>query len=279
MESDSFFCQLFKQLPQTLFELIDLPAARADAYRFDSVEVKKSFRIDGIFVPLRTTLPFYIVEVQFRRVQKFYANLFAKVFWYLEENDPKQDWEAVAIFPSRREEPKYRKPYECLLQSRHVRRIYLDELPMPADPSPGLGILHLVSAAPYQTKELVGRIIKKAHTEYGDTEVGQNVIQLAEELLIRKFSDLGREEVRKMFHLEDLRKTRVWQEAHEEGVEEGLEKGIEKGMEKGIEKGKIIVKQEMIQNFLAQGMPLKKVAELMKMSVADVKRLATDHAP
>ena len=38
METDSFFCQLLKQLPQTLFELLGLPAKQARGYRFDSVE-------------------------------------------------------------------------------------------------------------------------------------------------------------------------------------------------------------------------------------------------
>ena len=85
METDAFFCQLFKQLPQTLFELIELPAARAKSYRFDSVELKKSFRIDGLFLPKRASLPLYFVEVQFQRVQTFYANLFAKVFCDLDE--------------------------------------------------------------------------------------------------------------------------------------------------------------------------------------------------
>src|SRR5271166_5247409 len=127
METDAFFYQLFNKLPQTLFELIDLPAARAKAYRFDSVEVKKAFRIDGLFVPKRATLPLYFVEVQFQRVQTFYANLIAKVFSYLEENDPKQEWVAVAIFRSRKEEPKHLGPYEDLLQSKRVKRIYLDE--------------------------------------------------------------------------------------------------------------------------------------------------------
>ena len=51
METDSFFCQLPKQLPETLFELLGLPAECAAEYRFDSVEVKKSLRIDGLFVP------------------------------------------------------------------------------------------------------------------------------------------------------------------------------------------------------------------------------------
>src|SRR5437879_10177668 len=103
METDSFFYRLFNDLPQTLFELIGLPAARAKAYRFDSVELKKAFRIDGLFVPKKRTLPVYFAEVQFQRRQKFYANLFAKVFSYLDENDPKQEWVAVAIFPTRKE--------------------------------------------------------------------------------------------------------------------------------------------------------------------------------
>jgi hypothetical protein len=36
------------------------------------------------------------VEVQFQRLPKFYANLIAKVFCYLDENDPTQEWVAVA---------------------------------------------------------------------------------------------------------------------------------------------------------------------------------------
>ena len=73
METDSFFCQLLKQLPQTLFELLGLPAKQARGYRFDSVEVKKSFRIDGLFLPRRASMPLYFVEVQFRSLATFYA--------------------------------------------------------------------------------------------------------------------------------------------------------------------------------------------------------------
>ena len=76
----------------------------------------------------------------------FYANLFAKVFCYLQENDPAQEWVAVAVFRSRSVEPEKRTPYEDLIQSHRVRRIYLDELALPADPPVGLGILQLVTA-------------------------------------------------------------------------------------------------------------------------------------
>ena len=258
MESDSFFCQLFKQLPETLFELLDLPATQAKAYRFDSVELKKSFRIDGLYLPNRATLPLYFVEVQFRRVQKFYANLFAKVFCYLEENDSKQDWVAVAIFPSRKEEPKYLGPYEDLLRSHRVHCIYLNELPSLAEQSPGLGILQLVSATPEQAKEILNRLVKKSLSVFGDADLGDSVLQLAEELLIRKYAQLGREEVRKMFHLEDLRKTRVWQEAHEEG--------------------KSLANRELAQKLLAKGMSPKQVAELTTLRIDEVKRLAKNRS-
>jgi predicted transposase/invertase (TIGR01784 family) len=179
METDSFFCQLFKQLPQTLFDLLGLPSERARAYRFDSVEVKKSFRIDGLYLPQEGGLPVYFVEVQFHASAKFYANLFAKVFCFLEEKDPGQDWAAVAIFESRRFEPKRLEPYQDLLHSKRLTRVYLDEFKMPADPPLGLGILQLVSAPESDVKNLVGRLMQKAAREVVDSESGRKVIELA----------------------------------------------------------------------------------------------------
>src|SRR3954453_11389040 len=162
METDSFFYRLFNLLPQTLFELLGLPAARAKAYRFDSVEVKKAFRIDGLFVPKKGKQPVYFVEVQFQRSAKSYANLFAKVFSYLEENDPMQEWGALAIFPTRHEDLKHPGPYEDFLQSKRVRRIYLDELVLPAEISPGLGILKLVSLPLDEVKSLAQKLAREA---------------------------------------------------------------------------------------------------------------------
>jgi hypothetical protein len=120
METDSFFWQLLKQLPETLFALLGLPAEAAAAYRFDSVEIKKSYRLDGLFVPVKANLPVYFVEVQFRRARRFYANLLAKVFSYLDANDPNQDWQAVAFFGNRAAEPRPQPPYEDLLASPRV---------------------------------------------------------------------------------------------------------------------------------------------------------------
>jgi predicted transposase/invertase (TIGR01784 family) len=268
MEAESFFYQLLKQLPQTLFELLGLPPDRARAYRLDAVEVKKSFRIDGLFLPRKASLPLYFVEVQFQRLATFYANLFAKVFCYLEENDPTQEWLAVAIFRSRSVEPDQLGPYEALLQSGRVKRIYLDEYSMPADPPLGLGILQLVSAPANLAKRLVARLLHQAELELANSELGGKVVELVEELLIRRFPQLDREEVRKMFQLHDLRETRVWQEA--------VEEGIEKGVEKGVEKGKALAQAELVRRWLAKGMATKEIAELLEISPQQVRRLAKE---
>jgi predicted transposase YdaD len=48
METDSFFYQLLKQLPETLFELLGQPLTELAEYRFDAPEIKKkSYRLDG----------------------------------------------------------------------------------------------------------------------------------------------------------------------------------------------------------------------------------------
>lgn len=257
METDAFFYRLFSQLPQTLFELLGLPAAQAKAYRFDSVELKKAFRIDGLFVPKKRNLPLYFVEVQFQRSPKFYANLFAKVFSYLEKNDPAQEWIAVAIFPTRNEEPTHLGPYEDFLESKRVRRIYLDELGASATLTPGLGILNLLSVPPGEVKAFTHRLVESAQGG-----VGPKVIELVEELLIRRFADLTREEIRTMFKLTDIRKTRVWKEAHGEGKEQGKEEG------------KIAAKQEWIKKWLARGMSEKQIADLLEVDVKEVRRFA-----
>lgn len=270
METDSFFYQLFKKLPQTFFELLHQPSERARVYRFDSVEVKNSFRIDGLFVPRRPELPLYFLEVQNQLVPNFYANLLAKVFWYLQENDPGQNWAAVALFGSRKFAPVQLEPYRELMESGRVTRIYLDEYPMPADPPVGLGILQMVSASESEVPGLAGRLVAKAESNLVDSETGDKVIELAEELLMRKLKHLDREGIRKMLQLHDIRESKAWQEAHEEGVQKGVQKGVQEGIRKE--------KRTLVQKWLAKGKSVKEIAELMEITTKEVRRLAKDAA-
>ena len=252
METDSFFYQLLKQLPETLFALLDQPLTRIADYRFDALEVKKSYRLDGLFVPIRRNLPLYFVEVQFQRTPGFYANLFAKVFSYLEANDPVQEWMAIAIFPNRAAEPKRRGPYEDLLASPRVRRIYLDKLSVAGQAPPGLTILQLASSTQNETVELVSSLLRRARQE-PDCERADTIIELTEEVLIRRYHDLDREEIRRMFKLHDIRKTRVWQEAYEEGSNNR--------------------NRQLVERLQADGKTQKEIAELLGISLAEVRRL------
>jgi predicted transposase/invertase (TIGR01784 family) len=181
MKTDSFFWHLFKELPETLFALLGLPERQAAAYQFDAVELKKTHRLDGLFVPKRANLPLYFVEVQFHREASFYANLFAKVFLYLEANNPSQDWHAVALFASRSIEPKELKPYRALLESTQVHRLYVDELSIADSDVPGLQVLQLLQAPESKDAELLPGILDRVKRE-PDCDRQKAIIQLIEEL-------------------------------------------------------------------------------------------------
>jgi predicted transposase/invertase (TIGR01784 family) len=265
METDSFFWQLLKKLPDTLFALLGLPPDRAANYRFDAVEIKKSYRLDGLFVPTLRNLPVYIVEVQFRRDKRFFPNLFAKVFSYLEANDPDQDWRAVAIFVDRKTEPKPQPGYKFLLESAQVRRIYLDELEVPDNAAPGVKLLQLVSAPESETRERVSKLIRESRQEF-DCEHSNVIVELMEELLMRRFKEMNREEIRQMFQLHDLRESKVWQEAHKEGKDEGKDEGKEEG--------RMLEKQDLVKRWHAKGKTIKEIAELLEIPAVEVRRMA-----
>jgi predicted transposase/invertase (TIGR01784 family) len=270
METDAFFYRLFSQLPQSFFELLGLPAARAQAYRFESVELKKAFRIDGLFLPKRRKLPLYFVEVQFQRVANFYANLFAKVFAYLEENDPRQDWVAVAIFPTRSEEPRHLGPYADLLQTQRVKRIYLEDLASASDLPVGLGVLQLLFASKTQATELAARLVQQASATTGDSELQAKVIELVERLLLLRFPEFDRETMRMKFKLHDIRDSKVWKEAHQEGREEGREEGRGEGDARRLRK--------TIETLLAKRKTLKEIGALLDISVGQIKAIMQNHS-
>jgi predicted transposase/invertase (TIGR01784 family) len=69
-----------------------------------------------------------------------------------------------------------------------------------------------------------------------------------------------------MFKLHDLRESRVWQEAFQEGEEEGIEKG--KAEER------LLMQQEFLERLLAEGMPVKEIAKLLNLPLAKVRRMA-----
>lgn len=89
MERDAIFYTIFQRFPSLLFALITQPPANAEAYRFNSVEIKEpTFRIDSVFLPSENALPkiVFFAEVQFQKNESLYHRFFSEFLLYLYRN-------------------------------------------------------------------------------------------------------------------------------------------------------------------------------------------------
>jgi len=218
MRTDTIFYQLFQTFDTLLFELIGEPVENAVGYKFQSVEVKeKAFRLDGIFYPPNNTkLLIYFVEVQCQDKPDFYWDLVAEIAIYLKQYKPQQQWKAVAIFSKRSYDPGKLAHYEEFFDSDRIIQIYLNELPK--SESLALGIVQLVIAKPRNAVSLAKKLVMNANEQI-------EILKLIETVLIAKFPKLSRAEIEAMFTLSDLKQTRVYQDAHLEGLQEGRQEG------------------------------------------------------
>jgi predicted transposase/invertase (TIGR01784 family) len=220
MHTDTIFYQIFLTFHTLLFEILGEPTENATDYKFTSVEVKeKAFRFDGIFMADRLEKPIYFVEVQFQPKPDFYWELIAEINIYLNQFKPVQDWQAVALFAKRSLDIRELTAYQQeLINSGRIKRIYLDELP---PGSIGMGLIELIVSKEAQAPELVKTLMARTKTEVENEREKQGIIKLLETVLLSKFSQLSRQEIEAMFLVSDIKQTRVYQEAKQEGREEG----------------------------------------------------------
>lgn len=233
MRTDTIFYQLFLKFHGLLFELLGQPVENADRYQFTSVEVKeKAFRFDGIFMPTTSDRPIYFVEVQFQDKPDFYWEFITEINIYLNQYKPVQDWQAVAIFANRNIEVKVLTTYQQeLVDNSRIVRIYLDELR--SQDSIAIGLIQLITSKDEEAPQLVKRLLAKARIDLTDLAFQESIIELLESVLLSKFPKLSRKEIETMFALSDLRQTRVYQEAMEEGEARGEAKGEARGRQEG----------------------------------------------
>jgi predicted transposase YdaD len=105
-----------------------------------------------------------------------------------------------------------------LINSGRIKRIYLDELP---PGSIGMGLIELIVSKEAQAPELVKTLIARTKTEVENDREKQGIIELLETVLLSKFSQLSRQEIEAMFLVSDIKQTRVYQEAKQEGRQNG----------------------------------------------------------
>ncbi|MBC5798287.1 DUF2887 domain-containing protein [Sphaerospermopsis sp. LEGE 00249] len=218
MHTDTIFYQIFLTFHTLLFELLGEPTEKAEGYKFTSVEVKeKAFRFDGIFMPDSGEKPIYFVEVQFQPKPEFYWEFITEINIYLNQYKPQQDWQAVALFAKRSLDVEVLTNYQQeLVNSGRIKRIYLDEI---SSGSIGMGLIELIVSKENQAPELVKNLMQRTQTEITNNSEREGIIELLETVLLSKFSQLTRQEIEAMFLVNDIKQTRVYQEAKQEGRE------------------------------------------------------------
>ncbi|MBD2146456.1 DUF4351 domain-containing protein [Sphaerospermopsis sp. FACHB-1194] len=86
-------------------------------------------------------------------------------------------------------------------------------------------ILPNLSHFSYSAPELVKNLMQRTQTEITNNSEREGIIELLETVLLSKFSQLTRQEIEAMFLVNDIKQTRVYQEAKQEGREEGEQEG------------------------------------------------------
>ena len=175
-----------------------------------------------------TDLPILFVEIQGYKDRNnvLYSSFFSQVFLYLHTYQPKNDWRGILIFSKRSLDTGLPIQYQDFAKSQRFQRIYLDELSSINDLSIGLSLLQLIGlkedVAPQQAKQL----IQRAAQEATNVLLQRKIIELVETIFVYKFPELGRQEIEAMLGLEELKQTKVYQEALEEGRQEGRQEGL-----------------------------------------------------
>ncbi|MBD2327648.1 Rpn family recombination-promoting nuclease/putative transposase [Alkalinema sp. FACHB-956] len=219
MRRDSIFYKLFQQSPALLFDLLPEAPSNADAYKFDSIEVKEtSFRIDGVFLPPDPSGVVFFAEVQFQHDPLLYERLVCEAALYFYRNrDRCRDWKLVAIYPDTATEQADCEPHQYLIDTGKLTRIYLDQVRSWADLSIGIQLMILTTL-----EETAA--ITAARTLVQQTQNDRAIIEMISTIMVYKFTNLTRDEVAAMIGI-TLENTPIYRSIFAEGEQAGEQHG------------------------------------------------------
>jgi predicted transposase/invertase (TIGR01784 family) len=102
-------------------------------------------------------------------------------------------------------------------------------------------------------------LVARTRQEVNDAEMQEKFIELIKTILVYKFSKLSREDIAAMLRLDDLKQTRVYRDALEEGRQEGRQEG----------------KLEAAVPLLLQaGLTVEQIAEQLQLDLVAVQQVA-----
>ena len=198
---------------------------------------------------------FYFVEVQFQEKTDFWWRFLTEIFVYLGQYKPANDWLAVAMFSTRRQDPGLPRPYRTLLSNQQIKIFYLDELEISPNASIGLEIISLIVGTNQEAITKAQKAVDHTRKRIEDTTEQRKIVELIETVLVYKLKNLTRKEIEAMFTMDDLKETRYFQDVRAEAKQEGIKEGLEEGLEK--EKSLVIRQLERKVANLAPELELK----------------------
>jgi predicted transposase/invertase (TIGR01784 family) len=262
METDSLFYRLFSENPKVLFELLGEKAPRT-TYTFGSYEIKQtSLRADGILLPKSTKSPIVFVEAQgyLDRKNEVYPSFFAKIFMYLRDQTPVNDWRAVMLFTKRKFDPGVPIHYQDFLMTDRLQLVYLDEMPSIMDQSLEVSLIQLFTMKRPLAFDRAKAILAQAQTETSDAIEQQRVLEWIVTVFVHKFPKLSREEIKTMLGTKaELKKTRFYQEIQEEEREAAKEEFLSAAVPMGLQAGLSVA--EIAKRF---NVPVKRIQAIAK---------------
>lgn len=171
-------------------------------------------------------------------------------------------WRVIVIYPNRRTEVEEFNQFNEIVRLSRVRRIYLDELAKDSTQTLGVAVLRLIIEGEATAIAQAQSLVERAREELIDEATQKNLIDLITTIIIYKLPHKQREEIEAMFTLGDLKKTKVYQEAVEEGEQRGEQRGEQKA------------KLEAIPELLKEGLTIEQIARVLKLSLEIVQEIA-----
>jgi len=120
-----------------------------------------------------------------------------------------------------------------MITSNRIIRVYLEDWLNQETNSLTIAIIQLILAPENKAPEFARQINNKVQQE-PNTDLQDQVVKFIETVLVYKFPKLSRQEIEAMFTFNDLKNTRVYQDAKQEGKQEGLQLGKQEGLQRQV---------------------------------------------
>ncbi|MCP4108819.1 MAG: DUF2887 domain-containing protein [Desulfobacteraceae bacterium] len=255
MKTDTFFYELFRIDPRSLFELVGLDME--GEYIFESITVKDiEKRFDGYMKRTDGTGPNVFVEFQGYPDQKIYWRIFREIATWYEKKDDDTPFVAIVIFVDKKYKPK-KCPLSCVRPNRMIRVTLEQCLKQLGDKG---GVLTVLKPFGLSDKEELPESIPQWTEEIESLELPKfqikRLTELLEYFILQCFQKLTLKEVRKMM-LTPLEETTAVKELMQIKSEEWKKEG----------------KKEIATNMLKMGMDVKTISKITGLSEKEIKHL------